>query len=87
MDQQEFQLKVIESLAALKTQLTEVVGNGQPGRLGIIETKVDQHAEDIAAAKGSVKTFGIIGGIVTLLLGVFEYLMHFTHLGGTSGSN
>lgn len=41
MEPQEFQLHVIESLARLETNMTTLVGNGQPGRVTKLEDRVD----------------------------------------------
>lgn len=35
-----FERHVVDSLARLETQMLSLVGNGQPGRIGILEQKV-----------------------------------------------
>lgn len=40
MTNEEFQLHVVESLSELKTDMHNLVGNGQPGRVRIIEQNI-----------------------------------------------
>jgi hypothetical protein len=41
MTQEEFQTHVIENLAELKVNMHNLVGNGQPGRVKVLEDKVE----------------------------------------------
>lgn len=40
MTHDEFQIKVIDSLARLETKMTDLVGNGKPGRVRLLEMAV-----------------------------------------------
>ena len=43
VSQFDFQREVLESLTRLETQMQALVGNGQPGRIDLLEAKVDGH--------------------------------------------
>lgn len=40
MTQEEFQLHVVDSLARLDTKMTDLAGNGKPGRVALLEKAV-----------------------------------------------
>jgi hypothetical protein len=41
MNTEDFQTHVVDALARLDTKVTDLVGNGQPGRVSRLEEKVD----------------------------------------------
>ncbi len=51
-----FEAEIREALGRIETEQRairrELLGNGQPGRIQMIETKVSEHAEFIARARG-----------------------------------
>ncbi|MCU1301733.1 MAG: hypothetical protein JWQ87_2017 [Candidatus Sulfotelmatobacter sp.] len=59
-----FKLFVVEKITALDTNMDGLVGNGQPGRVKILEDKVEQHGRYI---------YGAIIGLV-VLEGLFHWL-------------
>ena len=63
----DFQLHVIDALARLETNLKALTGNGQPGRVGKLET-------DVEALK---KARWTVGGIIVGASTVISSLIHF----------
>lgn len=58
----EFEGQVLADLCVLKTQMKEIVGNGQPGRLAQVESRVRDHERAVQRLKGVAAAFG---GILT----------------------
>jgi hypothetical protein len=54
-----FEDVVIADLAVLKTQMKEVVGNGQPGRLAQLESRLLDHEKIVQRLKGVAAAFGV----------------------------
>jgi uncharacterized metal-binding protein len=64
----DFEREVIASLATLKTQITSVVGNGQPGRLTKLEERVSFLERVHWKTVGASSTVGaIVGAAFTYL--------------------
>jgi hypothetical protein len=60
----EFEQKVLADLSVLKSQMSALLGNGQPGRLRELEKKVDQH-ESVLQRAGGIGAF--LAALVTLV--------------------
>jgi hypothetical protein len=60
----DFEGQVLGDLRVLKSQMEQVMGIGQPGRLGQIEDRVMKHDQSLQRIKGSAAAFG---GFLTLL--------------------
>jgi hypothetical protein len=58
----EFEGKVLADLSVLKSQMKEVVGNGQPGRLAQLEGRLHEHEKTVQRLKGMA---GAFGGMIT----------------------
>jgi hypothetical protein len=54
----DFEAQVLADLAVLKTQMKEVVGNGQPGRLAQLESRLLEHEKTVQRLKGIAAAFG-----------------------------
>jgi hypothetical protein len=54
----DFEAQVLADLAVLKTQMKEVVGNGQPGRLAQLESRLLDHEKTVQRLKGIAAAFG-----------------------------
>jgi hypothetical protein len=59
----EFEARVLADLCVLKTQMKEIVGNGQPGRLAQIEARVSEHERAVQRMKGVGAAFA---GLLTV---------------------
>ena len=54
----EFEGQVLADLAVLKSQMQEVLGIGQPGRLTEIEIRMREHERSVQRMKGIAAAFG-----------------------------
>jgi hypothetical protein len=54
----DFEVEVLASLTELKTQMKELLGNGQPGRLARLEGRIDAHERTVQRLKGAAATLG-----------------------------
>jgi hypothetical protein len=69
----DFERDVIDALARIETRFDsmehELLGNGQPGRIQQLESKVSSHAEYIQGAKARAAVVAsLAAGVVTLLI-------------------
>ena len=62
---QSFETQVLADLAVLKSQMRDLVGNGQPGRLRRLEQRVERHEASLERLAG-------VGALLVFLLA----LMH-----------
>ncbi len=60
----DFESQVLQELSVLKSQMQQLMGIGQPGRLNQLESRVDSHERGIQRIKGLGAAFG---GLLTLL--------------------
>ena len=67
----DFEQKVLEDLSALKVQMHQLMGIGQPGRLQQLEGRVDCHERNMQRMKGLL---GAFGGALTLVHMTISYL-------------
>jgi len=58
----DFEAQVLADLCVLKTQMKEIVGNGQPGRLAQLETRIQAHEQAVQRLKGIAAA---LGGLLT----------------------
>jgi hypothetical protein len=56
----EFESQVLQELSVLKSQMRQLMGIGQPGRLNHLEARVDSHERSVQRLKGLVAAFGAI---------------------------
>jgi hypothetical protein len=56
----DFESLVLADLCVLKTQMKEIVGNGQPGRLAQVEGRVLDHERAMQRVKGIAAAFGAL---------------------------
>jgi predicted nicotinamide N-methyase len=64
----EFEAQVLSDLSALKTQMNALLGVGQPGRLHLLEERVERQERMVQRMKG-------IGGGLSLLITLFHVAM------------
>jgi len=56
----DFEAKVLADLGVLKSQMKEVLGNGQPGRLSQLESRLHAHEKTTQRLKGMAGAFGAL---------------------------
>jgi hypothetical protein len=66
----EFEGQVLADLSVLKSQMQQVMGIGQPGRLTQLEARVERHERSVQRMKG---LFTAVGGLVTMVQVVVDY--------------
>ncbi len=66
----DFEGQVLADLSVLKSQMEQVMGIGQPGRLGAIEDRVLRHDQSLQRIRGSAAAFG---GLITLVQIAIHY--------------
>lgn len=66
----EFEGQVLADLSVLKSQMKQVLGIGEPGRLNKLEDRVQVHEQSVQRMKGLV---GAFGGLLTLLHLTIDY--------------
>jgi hypothetical protein len=54
----EFEGQVLADLSVLKSQMKEILGNGQPGRLAQLESRIFDHERTMQRMKGIAAAFG-----------------------------
>jgi hypothetical protein len=67
----EFEGQVLGELRVLKSQIDQLLGIGQPGRLAQIEERVERHERSVQRLKGFT---GAIGALVTLAHLAIDFL-------------
>ena len=66
----EFEGQVLAELSVLKSQMRELIGIGQPGRLNQLEARVDRHERGLQRIKGIA---GALGGLLTIFHMAIDY--------------
>ena len=64
----DFEQCVLEDLSALKVQMHQLMGIGQPGRLHLLEQRVACHERSVQRVKGVSGAFGGALGLLQLLM-------------------
>jgi hypothetical protein len=54
----DFEAQVLADLSVLKSQMEEIMGNGQPGRLAQLESRMHEHEKTVQRLKGMAGAFG-----------------------------
>ncbi len=67
----EFEGQVLAELSVLQSQMKQLLGVGQPGRLSELEARVERHEHAMERMKGLV---GAFGGMLTLVHLAIDYM-------------
>jgi len=67
----EFESQVMADLSVLKSQMRALMGIGQPGRLTLLEARVDGHERTMQRMRGWA---GALGALLTLVHLGIDYL-------------
>ena len=60
----DFESQILSDLSVLKSQMQNLMGIGQPGRLNQLEERVARHEQVVQRMRGLVAAFG---GLMTML--------------------
>lgn len=69
----DFEITVLSDLAALKSQMASLIGLGQPGRLTMLEQRMEQHELYLQRMKGLVGVFFVLLTIAQIAV---DYIKH-----------
>ena len=67
----EFEAQVLADLSVLKSQMREVMGIGQPGRLTQLEARMQDHERTVQRLKGVAGAFGTLLTVAHLAVDFF----------------
>jgi len=60
----DFEAEVLADLSVLKSQMKQLMGIGQPGRLAQLEGRMHEHEKAVQRMKGMM---GAFGGLLTVI--------------------
>jgi hypothetical protein len=60
----DYEQQVLQDLSVLKSQMQQLMGIGQPGRLHMLEERVELHEKSVQKMKGLAAGFG---GLLTIV--------------------
>jgi hypothetical protein len=64
----DYEQQVLQDLSVLKSQMQQLMGIGQPGRLNILEERVEMHEKSVQRMKGLAAAFGSLLTIAHLAI-------------------
>ena len=67
----DFEAQVLADLSVLKSQMRQVMGIGQPGRLTQLESRMHEHEKTVQRMKGLM---GAFGGLLTIIHLAIDFL-------------
>jgi hypothetical protein len=60
----EFEAQVLSDLSVLKTQMTNLTGDGNGGRLADLERRMERHEQNWQRAKGFLAAVSVIFAVI-----------------------
>jgi len=60
----DFEAQVLSDLSVLKTHMTGLVGDGNGGRLGELERRVERHELNLQRAKGVMAAISVVMAVI-----------------------
>jgi hypothetical protein len=67
----EYEGQILAELSVLKSQMRQLLGMGQPGRLAQLEERVERHEHAVQRLKGLA---GAFGGMLTIIHLAIDYM-------------
>lgn len=64
----EFEMIVLADLAALKSQMASLIGLGQPGRLTVLEERMERHEIYLQRIKGWAGAFLVLLTVAQIIV-------------------
>jgi hypothetical protein len=64
VEMNDYEKQVLQDLSVLKSQMQQLLGIGQPGRLHLLEERVEMHEKSVQRMKGLGAAFG---GLLTVV--------------------
>jgi hypothetical protein len=69
----EFEAQVLSDLCVLKTHMTNLVGDGNGGRICDLERRMERHEQNWQRAKGFLAAFSVLFAVIEVAI---EALWH-----------
>jgi hypothetical protein len=60
----EFEAQVLSDLSVLKTQITNLMGDGNGGRIAELERRMDRHEQNWQRAKGFLAAVSVVFAVI-----------------------
>ena len=60
----EFEAQVLSDLSVLKTQITNLMGDGNGGRIAELEHRMDRHEQNWQRAKGFLAAVSVVFAVI-----------------------
>ena len=60
----EFEAQVLSDLSVLKTQITNLMGDGTGGRIAQLERRMDRHEQNWQRAKGFLAAVSVVFAVI-----------------------
>ncbi len=64
----EFEAQVLSDLCVLKTQMTNLTGNGNGGRIADLERRMDRHEQNWQRAKGFLAAVSVLFAVIEVAM-------------------
>jgi hypothetical protein len=68
----EFEAQVLSDLSVLKTQMTNLTGDGNGGRIAELEHRLDRHEQGWQRAKGFLAAVSVLFAVVEVAIEVWH---------------
>lgn len=68
----DFEVTVLSDLSVLKSQMASLIGLGQPGRLIMLEQRMEQHEVYLQRMKGWVAAFFVVLTVAHIAIDYFK---------------
>lgn len=68
----DFEMTVLSDLGALKSQMASLIGMGQPGRLALIEERMERHEIYLQRMKGLAGAFIVLITVAQIVIDYFR---------------
>ena len=68
----EFEAQVLSDLSVLKTHMTNLVGDGNGGRIFELERRIDAHEQSWQRTKGFLAAFSVLFAVIEVAIEAFR---------------
>jgi hypothetical protein len=68
----DFEAQILADMSVLKSQMQELLGIGQPGRLSKLEARMQDHEKSVQRMKGMA---GAFGGMLTIAHFAIDFII------------
>lgn len=68
----EFEAQVLSDLSVLKNQMVNLVGDGNSGRLGELERRMDHHEQNWQRAKGFLAAMSVLFAVIEVAVNAWR---------------